>query len=154
VNLNTENKNMKKTMLVIGLAYAALTSAHANLGETYDQACKRYGWNGVPTKVEHEIAWEFSDFCVYELFANKISVMALLEAKNGRIVSPEVASKFAKTQAPSLSWRELSPPTDNNIAEFISSDDQIHVTVRKDGIIQVAYQSWMERNGLTPETAK
>jgi hypothetical protein len=48
---------MKKTLLIIGLAFAALP-AFANLGETYQQSARRYAAQGYRNPVTNEITWQ------------------------------------------------------------------------------------------------
>ena len=138
-------------MMMIGLACAALTNAHANLGDTYDQSCTRYGGKGTVDEQSHKMVWysSSSHTFIVEAFVNNRCVQIVRIPEDGYPKSDESVGKTIKAFNSNPKWH-ASPygVADSNIAEWANVDNTVIACLTKKGVIQTAYVWWLRSKNL------
>lgn len=140
---------MKRIFLSLVLM-AMAGSAHANLGDTYAESCRRYGGKGVPS--ENEMRWliENGNLLVQAAFHNDQCVAIQYTPLNGRyIYESAIWNLLAINSLSSDHWErydqdergntELMNGRGNLFAKFFSADR---------GELRICYRSWLQRHGL------
>ena len=147
---------IKKALLMAALALTA-TIAHADLGDTYAQSCAKYGSSGKVDKQRHFIYWHYGKSTVVEYFVNNECVcMRLLPDKDWSYPIDQIEASLLSQCGSSQSWYPAQIEANDSLgikAQWATTDSLIIATLYKTGVIQFAYQAWLEKKGLLEGTA-
>jgi hypothetical protein len=139
--------------LLIGAALLAASSAFADLGDTYPQACAKNGGQGFPDHQNKQMVWQYSNHIFGEIFTNNRSVCVILTPAPGRFYTPADAQRiFAMQSAPNQVWQAV-PNGDPRLAGcWQTTDSQILGTLYRHGHLQIAYSWWIKGKRLLDTT--
>lgn len=131
------------------LALAAIIypkPAHANIGDTYEQSCARYGSRGYVN--DDSIVWKYRYSTVTEVFINNECVCMLLAPDQGYSYNDtSVWYNLAENCGANQTWQEFAD-AQHAFKSYLTNDSLIYGQWNYSGSLRISYASWLSRHDL------
>jgi hypothetical protein len=140
---------MKRYIIIGALLVSAVTHAHANVGDTYEESCNRFGSKGVPDKKQHCIYWVRNHHTIFERFVRNecVYISYVPEPGYSYTVSDVWNEMLPYNRGRTQSWSQYF--NDNNsLAAWTTNDDVIYCHLYSTGQVRIAYKWWLVDKGL------
>jgi hypothetical protein len=143
---------MYKSFVAIALLGLGLSSAKANLGMTYQEACRLWGGPGKVDRVAKSMIWQKKGYEISEIFVKNHSVLIRAIPSDGQWYRPGwVEEKILPDNKGGYDgeWHRMENVNpDKYAASWYLDGGEVLAAIYPNGVMQITYRWYIKAKGL------